>query len=94
MGKLMVTEFVTVDGVFEDPGGSENFERGSWAFEFERGEEGDKFKTDETMEAEAQLLGRATCEEFSAACLALAREGEFADKFDSMPKYCGLAFAR
>jgi dihydrofolate reductase len=85
MGKLVVTEFVTVDGVFEDPGGSENFERGGWAFEFERGEEGDKFKTDETMEAEAQLLGRATYEEFAAAWP--SREGEFADKFNSMPKY-------
>jgi dihydrofolate reductase len=85
MGKLVVTEFVTVDGVFEDPGGSENFERGGWAFEFERGEDGDKFKTDETMEAEAQLLGRDTYEEFAAAWP--SREGEFADKFNSMPKY-------
>jgi dihydrofolate reductase len=85
MGKLVVTEFVTVDGVFEDPGGSENFERGGWAFEFERGEEGNKFKTDETMEAAAQLLGRHTYEEFAKAWP--SREGEFADKFNSMPKY-------
>jgi dihydrofolate reductase len=85
MGKLVVTEFVTVDGVFEDPGGSENFERGGWAFEFSRGDEGDKFKLDETMEAEAQLLGRATYEEFAKAWP--SREGEFADKFNSMPKY-------
>jgi dihydrofolate reductase len=85
MGKLVVTEFVTVDGVFEDPGGAEDFERGGWAFEFERGEDGDKFKTDETMEAEAQLLGRRTYEEFAKAWP--SREGEFADKFNSMPKY-------
>jgi dihydrofolate reductase len=85
VGKLVVTEFVTVDGVFEDPGGSENFERGGWAFEFERGDDGDKFKMDETMEAEAQLLGRKTYEEFAAAWP--SREGEFADKFNSMPKY-------
>jgi dihydrofolate reductase len=85
MGKLVVTEFVTVDGVFEDPGGAEDFERGGWAFEFERGEEGDRFKTDETMEAEAQLLGRRTYEEFAKAWP--SREGEFADKFNSMPKY-------
>ncbi len=45
VGKLVVTEFVTVDGVFEDPGGSENFERGGWAFEFERGDDGDKFNS-------------------------------------------------
>jgi dihydrofolate reductase len=85
MGKLVVTEFVTVDGVFEDPGGAEKFERGGWAFEFSRGEDGDKFKTDETMEAEAQLLGRGTYEEFAAAWP--SREGEFADKFNTMPKY-------
>jgi dihydrofolate reductase len=85
MGKLVVTEFVTVDGVFEDPGGSEDFERGGWAFDFERGEDGDKFKADETMEADAQLLGRRTYEEFAKAWP--SREGEFADKFNSMPKY-------
>jgi dihydrofolate reductase len=85
MGKLVVTEFVTVDGVFEDPGGAEDFERGGWAFEFDRGEEGDQFKTDETMEAEAQLLGRATYEEFAKAWP--SRGGEFADKFNTMPKY-------
>ena len=85
MGKLVVTEFVTVDGVFEDPGGSEGTERGGWAFEFERGEDGDKFKADETMDAAAQLLGRKTYEEFAAAWP--EREGEFADKFNSMPKY-------
>jgi dihydrofolate reductase len=85
MGKLVVTEFVTVDGVFEDPGGSEDFERGGWAFEFERGEDGDKFKYDETMEAEAQLLGRKTYEAFAESWP--SRTGEFADKFNSMPKY-------
>jgi dihydrofolate reductase len=85
VGKLVVTEFVTVDGVFEDPGGSEDFERGGWAFEFDRGDDGNQFKVDETMEAEAQLLGRMTYEEFASAWP--SREGEFADKFNSMPKY-------
>ena len=59
MGKLVVTEFVTVDGVFEDPGGSEDFERGGWSFEFNRGEDGDKFKLDETLNSDALLLGRS-----------------------------------
>jgi dihydrofolate reductase len=85
MGKLVVTEFLTVDGVFEDPGGSEDFERGGWAFLYERGDEGEKFKIDETMAADAQLLGRHTYEEFAKAWP--QREGEFADKFNSMPKY-------
>jgi dihydrofolate reductase len=85
MGKLVVTEFVTVDGVFEDPGGSEDLDRGGWAFEFNRGADGDKFKLDETIETDALLLGRKTYEGFAEAWP--EREGEFADKFNSMPKY-------
>jgi dihydrofolate reductase len=75
----MVTEFVSLDGVVEDPGGAENFRYGGWSFEFSRGEEGDKFKLDETMDSEALLLGRKTYEEFAAVWP--SREGEFADKF-------------
>jgi dihydrofolate reductase len=85
MGRLVVSQFVTVDGVFEDPGGSEGFERGGWAFEFDRGTEGDTFKLDEVMASEALLLGRVTYEGFAAAWP--SREGEFADKFNGMPKY-------
>ena len=66
MGRIIVTEFVSIDGVMEDPGGSENFKYGGWTFEFNRGE-GDKFKLDETMETEALLLGRVTYEGFAAA---------------------------
>ncbi len=58
MRKLVVTEFITVDGVIEDPGGSEGFERGGWAFDFDRGDEGTTFKLDELVDAEVQLLGR------------------------------------
>jgi dihydrofolate reductase len=85
MGRIVVTEFVSVDGVMEDPGGSEDFEHGGWSFEFNRGEEGDKFKVDEALESEALLLGRVTYEGFADAWP--SREGEFADKFNSMPKY-------
>jgi dihydrofolate reductase len=85
MGKLVVTEFVSVDGVFEDPGGSENREHGAWTFEYDRGEDGDKFKLDEVMEAEVQLLGRVTYEAFAEAWP--TREGAFADKLNSDPKY-------
>ena len=60
MAKLVVTEFVTLDGVFEDPGGAESFDLGGWAFRFDRGPEGDKFKQDELDAADAQLLGRRT----------------------------------
>ena len=85
MGKVVVSQFISVDGVVEDPGGAEDFERGGWAFKFERGEEGDKFKLDEVMGADALLLGRVTYEGFAAAWP--SREGEFADKFNTMPKY-------
>jgi dihydrofolate reductase len=84
MAKLIVTEFVSLDGVMEDPGGAENFKYGGWTFEMDRGE-GDKFKLDETTETDALLLGRKTYEGFAAAWP--SREGEFADKFNTMPKY-------
>jgi dihydrofolate reductase len=85
MGRIVVTEFVSVDGVMEDPGGSEDFRYGGWSFEFNRGEEGERFKLDETMATEALLLGRVTYEGFAASWP--DREGEFADRFNSMPKY-------
>src|SRR3954468_21622258 len=85
MGKIVVSQFITVDGVVEDPGGSEKFERGGWAFEFSRGDDGDQFKLDEVMGAEALLLGRTTYEGFADAWP--SREGDFADKFNNMPKY-------
>jgi len=85
VGRVVVTEFVSLDGVMEDPGGSEDFKYGGWTFEIARGDEGDKFKLDETMEAEAQLLGRVTYEAFAEAWP--SREGEFADRFNTMPKY-------
>jgi len=85
MGRIVVTEFVSLDGVMEDPGGAEDFKHGGWSFEFSRGEDGDKFKLDETLAADALLLGRVTYEGFADAWP--QREGEFADKFNEMPKY-------
>jgi len=86
MGRIVVTEFVSLDGVMEDPGGSEHSKHGAWTFKFNRGEEGNKFKLDETMNAEAQLLGRVTYEGFAQAWP--QRSGDpFSAKFNSMPKY-------
>ncbi len=85
MGRIVVSEFVTLDGVMEDPGGAEGFARGGWAFQFDRGPAGDKFKLDEVMAADAMLLGRRTYEGFAAAWP--SRTGEFADKMNNMPKY-------
>jgi dihydrofolate reductase len=85
MGRIVVTEFVSLDGVMEGPAGDNDFVRGAWSFEFDRGEEGNKFKLDETMASDAMLLGRVTYEGFANAWP--SREGEFADRFNNMPKY-------
>ena len=85
MGKVVVTEFVSLDGVMEDPGGAESYRHGGWTFEFDRGAEGDAFKLDETRNSDALLLGRVTYKGFADAWP--SREGEFADLFNSMPKY-------
>jgi dihydrofolate reductase len=85
MGKIVVTEFVSLDGVMEAPGGGEDFEHAGWTFEIDRGAEGDKFKLDETLESDALLLGRRTYEGFAAAWPRM--QNEFADKINNMPKY-------
>src|SRR5205823_5130160 len=82
---IVITEFVSLDGVMEDPGGAEAFGSGGWPFGIARGEEGKKFKLDETMQSTALLLGRVTYEGFAEAWP--SREGEFAEKFNTMPKY-------
>src|SRR3954447_19430286 len=87
MGRIVVTEFVSLDGVMEDPGGAEGYKHGGWTFEISSGGEGDRFKLDETLEAEALLLGRVTYEGFAAAWPSMTDEVGFADKMNSMPKY-------
>ncbi len=84
MGKIVVTEFVSLDGVFEDPGGSEDTPFGGWTFDYDRGAEGDEFKLDELDESEVQLLGRKTYEGFAAAWP--EREGAFAEKLNGSLK--------
>jgi dihydrofolate reductase len=85
MGRIVVTEFVSLDGVMEDPGGAEDYKYGGWTFEIDRGDEGNKFKVDELDESEALLLGRVTYDGFAEAWP--SRTGDFADKFNNMPKY-------
>jgi dihydrofolate reductase len=87
MGDLVVTEFLTLDGVMQDPGGSGEYDRGGWAFRFDRGAEGDTFKFDELMASDAQLLGRVTYEGFAKAWPTMEGTGEFGEKFNSMPKF-------
>jgi dihydrofolate reductase len=87
MGRIVVTEFVSLDGVIEAPGGGEDYKHGGWTFAIERGPEGDQFKLDELIEAEAQLLGRRTYEGFAAAWPQMEDEAGFAEKMNGMPKY-------
>jgi dihydrofolate reductase len=87
VGRIVVTEFVSLDGVMEAPGGGENYKHAGWTFEIDRGEEGDKFKFDELMEADAQLLGRVTYDGFAAAWPTFTDEVGFADRMNAMPKY-------
>jgi dihydrofolate reductase len=87
VSKLVVSEFITLDGVVEDPGGAESFEHGGWSFNFEQGPEGEQYKLDEVLAADALLLGRVTYEGFAAAWPAITDEAGFADKMNGMPKY-------
>jgi dihydrofolate reductase len=86
MRKLVVSEFITVDGVIEDPGGAEGAERGGWAFRFDRGPEGDAFKLDELKQAGTLLLGRRTYEGFAAAWPSRTDDVGFAEKMNSIEK--------
>ena len=85
MGRIVVTEYISVDGVVEAPSGTEDFARVGWVDDFRRGPEGDEFKVDETMASDALLLGRVTYDSFASVWPHV--EGAFADKFNTMPKY-------
>jgi dihydrofolate reductase len=78
MGKLVVTEFISLDGVIEEP---------AWTFEFNRGEEGEQYKGDELKAADAQLLGRVTYQGFAKAWPTMEGTGWFGEKMNSMPKF-------
>ena len=85
MRRVVVSEFITLDGVIEDPGGAEDFEHGGWSFQFDD-PEGMRFKFDELMAADVQLLGRVTYEGFAAAWPQMRDEAGFAEKMNGMPK--------
>ena len=84
MRQLIVSEFITLDGVMEAPGGEPGHPHSGWVFDFISPEQ-QEFKLQEVLEAEAHLVGRVTYESFAGAWP--QREGEFADKMNAMPKY-------
>jgi dihydrofolate reductase len=85
VGRIVITEFVTLDGVVEDNGGVEGFARGGWNFQFDSGEDGAAFKLQEMRDTAALLLGRVTYELF--ARFWPSRDGELADLLNAQPKY-------
>src|SRR5215467_5980510 len=86
MRNVVVTEYVTLDGVMEDPGGGEKSKHGGWSFQF-WSDESAKFKYDELFASDALLLGRVTYEGFAKAWPAMKDEAGFADRMNSIPKY-------
>jgi dihydrofolate reductase len=87
MSKLVVSEFVTLDGVMEAPGGEFHPDgKGAWTFDFFN-EEALKFKQDELSAADALLLGRVTYQHFAAAWPSMTDEAGFADRMNGLPKY-------
>ena len=86
MRKIIVSEFVSLDGVMEDPGGSEKSKHGAWTFLYWSEEIG-KFKADELFACDAQLLGRVTYQGFAAAWPTMEGTGEFGERMNNMPKY-------
>jgi dihydrofolate reductase len=87
MGKLVVSELITLDGVIEAPGGAHDFKHAGWSFEFDRGDEGNKFKFDELMASDVLLLGRVTYDGFAQAWPTMTGMGEFGEKMNAIPKY-------
>src|SRR4051794_20933040 len=88
MRKVIVSEFMTLDGVIEDPGGAEGSPIGGWSFKFaDASGERERLKFDELMECDAQLLGRVTYEAFANAWPSIQDEAGYAAKMNSMPKY-------
>lgn len=84
MGKLIISEFVTLDGVMEAPGGEPGHPHSGWVFDY-MGQEQIDYKLKETLDAEALLIGRVTYESFAGAWP--HREGDFAEKMNAMPKH-------
>ena len=86
MRKVIVSEFVTLDGVMEDPGGAEGFKHGGWSFQFGSADQ-QQFKVEELFQADALLLGRWTYQGFAAAWPTMPGTGAYGERMNSLPKY-------
>src|SRR6266480_6346865 len=86
MRKVIVSEFMTLDGVMEDPGGAEGFKHGGWSFHFGSADQ-QQFKVEELFKADALLLGRRTYQGFAAAWPTMPGTGAYGERMNSLPKY-------
>lgn len=86
MRKINVSEYVTLDGVMEDPGGADKTEHGGWSFQF-WSEESAKYKFDELFASDALLLGRVTYQGFAKTWPTMKNAGEFGDRMNNLPKF-------
>ena len=86
MGNVIVSEFVSLDGVMEDPGGAEKSVHGGWTNAY-GGDDIWKFKLEELLATDALLLGRITYEGFAAVWPSITDEDGFADRMNNVPKY-------
>jgi dihydrofolate reductase len=85
MGKIVVSDNVSLDGVIQDPAGDEGFRVGGWVGQIKDREELNRLTRDEALGTEALLLGRRSYEWFAARWR--SRSGELADRINSLPKY-------
>ncbi len=86
MRKVIVSEFVTLDGVIEDPGGAEGFKHGGWSLHFGSADQ-QQWKVEELFKADALLLGRRTYQGFAAAWPNMPGTGSYGERMNSLPKY-------
>ncbi|PWT77330.1 MAG: pyrimidine reductase [Chloroflexi bacterium] len=86
MSKIIVSEFVSLDGVMDDPGGAEGSKHGGWTFQFS-GPDQEQWKSDELFRADALLLGRKTYQGFAAAWPTMPGTGAYGERMNSLPKY-------
>ncbi|MEZ5076461.1 MAG: dihydrofolate reductase family protein [Solirubrobacterales bacterium] len=87
MGRLIVSEMATLDGIFDDPTGYEGLEHGGWSLTVDQGEDGRRIKVDEVFDAAALLLGRVTYETQMDLWRRAADDSGLAKKAMSLPRY-------
>lgn len=85
--RIVATDYISIDGVIEDPVGMENSGLGNWTGPYRRGPEGDRFKLDELVAADCLIFGRLTYDAFAAVWPSVTDETGMADRMNGLPKF-------